>query len=98
MVSQDATPTASVIHLDWGKLHGGSRKGMHRFYHEIPTMMISFGQPFYLFDAPDMPTYINAYCALESVQEAVVRRLLGEEPFTGVHPVDPFCGMEQLRW
>jgi len=31
-------------------------------------------------------------------QVEVVRRLVGEAPFTGVSPVDPFCGKEQLKW
>lgn len=98
LAGQEATPTIGSIFLDWGKLHGGTRKAMHRFGPEIPTLMISLGQPFYLFDAPDMATYINAYCGLESVQRALVPRLLGREPFSGVSPVDPFCGLEQLKW
>lgn len=98
LAGQEATPSLGSIFLDWGKLHGGSRKAMHRFGHEIPTLMISLGQPYYLFDAPDMATYINAYCGLESVQRALVPRLLGREPFAGVSPVDPFCGLEQAKW
>jgi beta-N-acetylhexosaminidase len=98
LAGQEATPTIGNIFLDWGKLHGGSRKAMHRFGPEIPTLMISLGQPYYLFDAPDMATYVNAYCGLESVQRALVPRLLGREPFSGVSPIDPFCGLEQLKW
>lgn len=98
LAGQEATPSLGSIFLDWGKLHGGSRKAMHRFGHEIPTLMISLGQPYYLFDAPDMATYINAYCGLESVQRALVPRLLGREPFAGVSPVDAFCGLEQAKW
>jgi beta-N-acetylhexosaminidase len=98
LAGQEATPTLGNIFLDWGKLHGGSRKAMHRFGHEIPTLMISLGQPYYLFDAPETATYVNAYCGLESVQHALVPRLLGQMPFTGVSPVDPFCGLEQLKW
>lgn len=98
LAGQEATPSLGTIHLDWSKLHGGSRKAMHRFGREIPTLMISLGQPYYLFDAPDVATYINAYCGLEAVQRALVPRLLGREPFTGVDPVDPFCGLDQLRY
>jgi beta-N-acetylhexosaminidase len=71
---------------------------MHRFGTEIPTMMISLGPPYYLFDAPDITTYINAYCGIEPVQRALVPRLMGQKPFTGVSPVDPFCGLEQAIW
>jgi beta-N-acetylhexosaminidase len=98
LAGQEATPGLGSIFLDWAKLHGGSRRAMHRFGHEIPTLMISLGQPYYLFDAPDVATYINAYSGLEEVQRALVSRLLGEAPFTGVSPVDAFCGLEQARW
>lgn len=98
LAGQEATPSLGTIFLDWVKLHGGSRKAMHRFGHEIPTLMISLGQPYYLFDAPETATYINAYCGLEAVQDALVPRLLGQVPFSGVSPVDPFCGLEQLSW
>lgn len=98
LVGQEATPSASRIFLDFAKLHGSSRKGMTQFPREIPTALLSFGQPYYLFDAPHMSTAINAYCGIPAVQEEVVRRLVGEAPFTGNSPVDPFCGKEQLKW
>ncbi|WP_374283070.1 glycoside hydrolase family 3 protein [Novosphingobium sp.] len=98
LVGQEATPSASRIFLDFAELHGGSRKGMTQFPREIPTALLSFGQPYYLFDAPHMSTAVNAYCGIPAVQEEVVRRLVGEAPFTGNSPVDPFCGTEQLRW
>jgi len=60
--------------------------------------MISFGQPFFLYDAPNYGTYINAYCPLAAQQIALVDRLMGKAPFTGISPSDPFCGQEQLRW
>jgi beta-N-acetylhexosaminidase len=98
LVGQEATPAISHIYLDFMKLHGGSRHAMIQFNREIPTLLVSFGQPYYLYDAPNMSTYINAYSGLPVVQEELVPRLLGERPFTGQSPVDAFCGMEQLRW
>jgi beta-N-acetylhexosaminidase len=98
LVGQEATPSVSRIFLDFAKLHGSTRKAMSQFSREIPTAMLSFGQPYYLFDAPHIATYINAYSAIAPVQREAARRLLGEIPFTGVSPVDPFCGQEQLRW
>jgi beta-N-acetylhexosaminidase len=65
---------------------------------EIPTLLISFGQPYYLYDAPNFATYINAYASLPDVQTALVERLTGDAPFTGNSPVDAFCGKEQLSW
>lgn len=98
LVGQEATPSASRIFLDFAKLHGNNRKAMTQYSREIPTLMVSFGQPYYLFDAPHMQTCVNAYSAIEPVQRETVRRLTGEAPFTGVSPVDPFCGLEQLKW
>jgi beta-N-acetylhexosaminidase len=71
---------------------------MTQFAREIPTALVSFGQPYYLFDAPHIATCINAYSAIEPVQRETAWRLVGEAPFTGVSPVDPFCGLEQLKW
>jgi len=98
LVGQEATPSAAHIYLDFVKLHGTNRKAMTQFAQEIPTALISFGQPYYLFDAPHMKTSINAYSSIESVQRETARRLVGEAPFTGVSPVDAFCGLEQLKW
>jgi beta-N-acetylhexosaminidase len=98
LVGQEATPSASRIFLDFVKLHGGNRKAMTQYPREIPTALVSFGQPYYLFDAPHMQTCVNAYSSIEPVQRETVRRLTGEAPFTGVSPVDPFCGLEQLKW
>ncbi len=98
LVGQEATPSASRIFLDFVKLHGGNRKAMTQYPREIPTALVSFGQPYYLFDAPHMQTCVNAYSSIEPVQRETVRRLTGEAPFTGTSPVDPFCGLEQLKW
>jgi beta-N-acetylhexosaminidase len=98
LVGQEATPSASRIFLDFAKLHGSRRKAMTQFAREIPTALVSFGQPYYLFDAPHIATCINAYSAIEPVQRETAWRLVGEAPFTGVSPVDPFCGLEQLKW
>lgn len=98
LVGQEATPSASRIYLDFVKLHGGMRKAMTQFPREIPTALISFGQPYYLYDAPHVATCINAYSAIAPVQQEVVRRLAGNIPFTGSSPVDPFCGQDQLRY
>ena len=53
---------------------------------------MSLGQPYYLYDAPRMPCVVNAYTAIEPVQRAVLAKLLGEQPFTGLSPVDATCG------
>ncbi|MGK6316844.1 hypothetical protein [Neorhizobium sp. DT-125] len=35
-------------------------------------MMISFGFPYYLYDAPRVPAYINAYSTHEAMQKAAL--------------------------
>jgi beta-N-acetylhexosaminidase len=59
--------------------------------------MISFGHPYYLYDAPRVKTYINAYTATEMMQEAVVEALLGNVPWNRHSPVDPFVD-DQARY
>jgi beta-N-acetylhexosaminidase len=93
LLAQESMLTKSHIYLDWVSLLGPMERSMQRSWHEIPTMLVSFGHPYYLYDAPRMPCVINAYSATEPVQRAVVRKLLGEEPFSGVSPVDAFCGL-----
>jgi beta-N-acetylhexosaminidase len=98
LVGQEATPSLSHIYLDFAKLHQGPRNAMMQFNREIPTVFASFGQPYYLYDAPNISTYVNAYSSLADQQVELARRLVGEAGFTGVSPVDAFCGREQLRW
>lgn len=61
------------------------------FVSEIPTMFISFGNPYHLFDVPMIKTYINAYSCNEYTVEAVIDKILGKSEFKGKNPVDPFC-------
>ena len=98
LVGQEATPSLGHIFLDMTTLHGGARKAMAQFNREMPTLLVSFGQPYYLYDAPNFATYINAYCSLPDNQRELARRLAGEADFTGRSPVDAFCAMDQLRW
>jgi beta-N-acetylhexosaminidase len=91
--------TRSHIFIDWMKLAGGSLNvAMARPWHDIPTVMISFGYPYLLYDAPRVPTYINAYSTMDSVQRAVVDALLGYVAWNRNSPVDPFCGLEDARY
>lgn len=98
LVGQEATPSLSHIYLDFAKLHGSPRNAMIQFNRELSTILVSFGQPYYLYDAPNFSTCINAYCSLPDQQMALASRLVGEAPLEGVSPVDAFCGEDQLRW
>ena len=90
--------TRGQIFLDWLKVGGNPFKAMERYWHDIPTLMISFGYPYMLYDAPRMPTYINAYSTLEEVQQVVVDALLGNTKWNRNNPVDPFCNLEDARY
>jgi beta-N-acetylhexosaminidase len=97
LLTQESMLTVSRIYIDWRALQPGLLSTMERYWHDLPTVMVSFGHPYHLFDAPRVPTYINAYSAIEPVQRALVRKLLGDEPFTGSSPVDAFCGLPDAR-
>lgn len=89
----------SRIYIDWSKLSGGSFfKMMYRPWTSIPTAMVSFGHPYYLYDAPRVPAYINAYSTMDSVQQAVVDCVMGRKPFNRTSPVDAFCGLEDAQY
>ena len=85
--------------VDWHKMGGGGLfKAMYRPWTNLPAVMVSFGHPYHLYDAPRVPAYINAYSTMDSVQAAVVDCMLGRKPFAGTNPVDPFCGLEDARY
>jgi beta-N-acetylhexosaminidase len=83
--------------IDWDELHWGQARTMNRYWHIIPTLFISMGNPYHLYEVPRCKTYINAYSPIEPVQRALVDALLGRKPFVGQNPVDPFCGLEEAR-
>jgi beta-N-acetylhexosaminidase len=92
-IAQESLLTKSRLFLDWAKLHGGTFAGMRRLWWDKPTMLISFGHPYYLYDAPRMPCLINAYTATPQVQSALIEKLMGRSAFTGKSPVDAMCGL-----
>lgn len=63
---------------------------------EIPTMAISFQSPYLLMDIPMVGTYVNAYTETKYTCKAVLDKITGKSEFTGISPVDPFCGMWDL--
>lgn len=98
LLGAESMLTRSHIYIDWNRLHGNAMQAMVRYWHQIPTLMISFGHPYYLYDAPRVPTYINAYSSTEASQSAVLKALLGEAGFSAGNPVDPFCGLEEAQY
>ena len=98
LFGEETLLTRGRIFLDWAALHGHFTTAMDRPWHRIPTAMISFGYPYYLYDAPRVPTYINAYATMPTMQAAVVDCLMGRAAWNLSSPVDAFCGLEDARY
>jgi beta-N-acetylhexosaminidase len=98
VMAEETLLTRGRIFLDWNRLTGGMFGAMVRPWHEVPTALISFGYPYYLYDAPRLPCVVNAYATMDSMQRATLDCLMGRAPFTGTNPVDPFCGLPDAKF
>ena len=88
----DSNNTANRIL--WVQPHGQDGP---RFITEQTEIFVSFGYPFHLQDVPRMKTFINCYTCNQAAVELVVDKMMGRDEFTGVSPVDPFCGLPDTR-
>jgi beta-N-acetylhexosaminidase len=88
----------SRIYIDWMREQSGQMNLMSRYWHDLPTVMVSLGHPYHLYDAPRVPCYINAYSNVPASQRAVANCLLGRARFEGVSPVDAFAGVPDARY
>lgn len=84
----------TVTRLDWGSSMG---KDAPCHIHEVPTLFLSFGNPYHLVDVPRVRTMVNAYKFNRPVVSKVIDKLMGRSPFVGKNPVDPFCGLWDAR-
>ena len=98
LFGEETLLTRGHIFLDWLRLNGDFVGAMQRYWTDVPTLLISFGYPYYLYDAPRAPTYVNAYSTTETMQRAVVDALLGNHAWNTRSPIDPFAGDEQARY
>jgi beta-N-acetylhexosaminidase len=98
VLGEETLLTRGRIFLDWARLTGHFGAAMRRHWHDVPTALVSFGYPYYLYDAPQMPCVINAYATMDDMQAAVIDCMLGRAPFAGSSPVDAFCGQEAARY
>lgn len=65
---------------------------------ELPVVVVGCGQPTMLADIPQARTYINTYDGSEITINKLVDKLMsGPEAFTGVDPIDSFCGLFDTR-
>ena len=86
----DTASNQSVRRIDWIHLMAADAPW---FVQDIPAMFISIANPYHLVDVPMVKTYINAYTPNKEVCEAVMEKIMGRSQFTGVNPIDPFCGI-----
>lgn len=98
LMAEETLLTRGRIFLDWNRLTGGMFGAMVRPWHEVPTALISFGYPYYLYDAPRLPCVVNAYATMDTMQRATLDCLLGRAGFLGSNPVDPFCGQPDAHY
>lgn len=98
VMAEETLLTRGRIFLDWNRLTGGMFGAMVRPWHDVPTALISFGYPYYLYDAPRLPCVVNAYATMDTMQRATVECLMGRAEFKGTNPVDPFCGLPDARF
>ncbi len=54
---------------------------------EIPSVFISFGNPYHSYDVPMVKTFINAYSSDKYTVEATIKKLFGDSEFKGKSPV-----------
>jgi beta-N-acetylhexosaminidase len=80
----------TTVRINWAQPMGAD---VPKFVHDVPTLFVSVDNPYHLQDVPMVKTFVNGYTSNEYVVNAIVERLLGRAPFTGVNPIDPFCGL-----
>lgn len=89
----------TVTRVHWHTLFGLGNN-LPWFTKEVPTMLLSFGTPYHLYDLPMVDTVINAYCNYDHFIEMAIKKVTGESSFKGVSPVNPFCEnnlLEELK-
>lgn len=89
-----AASNQTTVRIKWCDKHALE---IPRFINEEPTVFISFANPYHLQDIPRVQTYINAYTARKAAITAAVHKLVGKSAFTGISPVDPFCGLYDTK-
>ena len=77
--------------ISWSMSKGGGE--IPWYVNDLPVIVVSLASPFVLADVPQAKTYINAYSDKDESIQALVNKLTGKTEFTGVDPVDSFCGM-----
>ena len=75
--------------LDWIPLMAANEPW---YVKEIPTMFVSFANPYHMIDAPFISTFVNCYSSNCYCVDAFVDKIMGRSTFEGKSPVDVWCG------
>lgn len=86
----------TVARINWHTLFGAGNN-LPWFADEVPTLFISVGNPYHLYDVPMIKTFVNGYCHSSYVIDSVVDKIMGRSEFKGKSPVDAFCGVWDTR-
>ncbi|HBF14732.1 MAG TPA: beta-hexosaminidase [Clostridiales bacterium] len=84
----------TVVRPEWSNPMGAN---VPVWCHSVPTVFVSFENPYHLVDVPQMRTFVNCYGGSETVVRAAVDKLMGKSRFQGKSPVDPFCGKWEAK-
>ena len=79
----------TMVRIEWASPMGAN---CPNYINVVPTIFISFANPYHLIDVPRIKTYINAYKFKPTMLESVMDHLMGRKEFEGKSPVDAFCG------
>lgn len=93
ILSEGTSSNQTTVRLSWNLPLAND---VPWFVNDIPTIAVSFANPYHLRDIPEITTYINAYTTNDFNVEAVVKKIMGESSFTGKNPVDTTCGCYEL--
>lgn len=94
VLSEGTSSNQTTVRLNWNLPLANDAPW---FVNDIPTIAVSFANPYHLRDMPEVKTFINAYTTSPYNVGAVVDKLLGRSEFTGKNPVDTTCGYYELN-
>lgn len=95
LVNEPTESNRTTVRLSWNPKHA---LDVPRHPNEEPYVFVSLNNPYHLQDVPNIGTYINAYSPTLVVLEKTIEKLVGESPFKGISPVDPFCGLPDTHY
>lgn len=84
----------TTVRIEWASPMGAN---CPNYINAVPTIFISFANPYHLLDVPRIKTFINAYKFKPVMVESVINHLMGRQEFDGISPVDAFCGKWDTR-